>query len=148
MLDLWLAVLHHVIVFALFGIVFSEFIMVRAGMDLASVRRVGRIDAWYGILAAAILIVGFVRATQAAKGWAYYEANLYFWCKIGTFALIGILSIPPTLDFRKWRKSESPPSDSEIARARSFLTLEVLLFAPLLLFAAAMARGYGMPSTG
>ncbi len=45
----------------------------------------------------AILIVGFSRAVYAAKGWAYYSHNLLFWAKIGTFAVIGLLSIAPTM---------------------------------------------------
>ena len=37
--------------------------------------RVASVDNWYGILAVAILVVGFSRTIYAAKGWAYYQAN-------------------------------------------------------------------------
>ena len=50
-LDLVLAILHHLIVFALVAIIFVELVNVRSGMDAESARRVAAIDAWYGILA-------------------------------------------------------------------------------------------------
>jgi putative membrane protein len=104
-LDLSLAILHHFFVFALFGVLFSELVVVRRGMDGAAVARVVPIDAWYGVLAALILIVGFSRVIFAAKGWAYYAHNGFFWAKIGTFIVIGLLSVPPTLAFLKWRRA-------------------------------------------
>jgi putative membrane protein len=142
-LDLVLAILHHFFVFALFGVLFSEFVVVRRGMDAAAATRVVSIDAWYGILAALILIVGFSRAVFAAKGWAYYSHNAFFWAKIGTFLVIALLSVPPTLVFLKWRRADAPPTDQAVARARSYLWMEVALFPLLPAFAAAMARGYG-----
>jgi putative membrane protein len=51
----------------------------------------GRVDNWYGILALVIIVVGFIRATVAAKGWAYYEVNVFFWAKIVTFVVVGLL---------------------------------------------------------
>src|SRR5271165_5686009 len=81
-LDLTLAILHHFFVFALFGVLFAEFVVARRGIDAAGAARVVAIDAWYGVLAALILIVGFSRAIFAAKGWDYYEHNAFFWAKI------------------------------------------------------------------
>src|SRR5215831_9120252 len=142
-LDLVLAILHHFFIFALFGVLFSEFVVVRRGMDAAAATRVARIDVWYGVLAALILIVGFYRAIFAAKGWDYYAHNAFFWAKIGTFAVIGLLSIPPTLAFLKWRRKSVSPTHEAVARVRRYLWLEVMLFALLPAFAAVMARGYG-----
>ena len=143
-LDLTLAILHHVFVFTLFGVLFSEFLLVRRGMDAIATARIVRIDAWYGILAAVILIVGFARAVFAAKGWDYYEHNAFFWAKIGTFLVIGLLSVPPTLAFLRWRRAGVSPTDVAVARVRRYLWMEVALFPLLPAFAAAMARGYGI----
>jgi putative membrane protein len=143
-LDLILAILHHFFVFALFGVLFSEFVVVRRGMDVAAAARVVPIDAWYGALAALILIVGFSRAIFAAKGWAYYAHNAFFWAKIGTFIVIGLLSVPPTLAFLKWRRAGASPTDEAVAKVRRYLWMQVALFPLLPAFAAAMARGYGV----
>ncbi|HEY0301512.1 MAG TPA: DUF2214 family protein [Rhizomicrobium sp.] len=147
--DFHLAIAHHLLVFALAGILAFELGAVRAGMAAADIRRVARVDAWYGILAALIVAVGFARAIYAAKGWAYYSENLFFWAKMGTFVLVGLLSILPTVAFIRWRgalKNEPAfvPAPSSVATVRRFLWAEILFFALLPVFAAAMARGYGM----
>ncbi len=143
MLDLVLAVFHHLIIFALFGVLASELVIVRRGTDATALARVGAIDLWYGILAGLIIVVGFSRAVFAAKGWLYYSHNGFFWAKIGTFAVIGLLSIIPTVAFIRWRRGGIVPSDPQIASVRRILWVELVLFALLPIFAAAMARGYG-----
>ncbi len=143
MLDLVLAIAHHLLVFGLFGILFAEFMLVRRGMDKQTVARLGAIDIWYGVLAGLIIAVGFSRAIFAAKGWFYYSHNAFFWAKLATFAALGILSISPTISFIRWRRRNIVPNDAQVRRAQRFLWIEVALFAFILVFAAAMARGYG-----
>ena len=148
MTDLALAILHHLLVFALAGIIAFEIAVIRPGVTGAEITRVARVDMWYGILAGAILIVGFSRATFAAKGWAYYSHNWLFWAKLGTFALVGLLSIPPTLSLLRWRKSAHETgfevNARELRHVRGHLFAEAVLFALLPIFAAGMARGYGL----
>jgi putative membrane protein len=146
--DLLYAIVHHVLVFALAGVIAYEFAVVCPSMTAADILRVGKVDMWYGLLAGLILIVGFARAVYAAKGWAYYSHNHFFWAKIGTFALVGILSLWPTIQFIRWRgelknDQSAMPSAGAIAAARRFIWLEAILFALIPVFAAAMARGYG-----
>lgn len=147
--DLHFALGHHLLVFALAGVLAFEIGAVRTGMAGKDVLRVTRADAWYGILAAAIIAVGFSRAVFAAKGWAYYSANLFFWAKITAFAVVGLLSILPTVAYLGWRRAAQAdaafvPSDEEVARVKRILWLEASVFAFIPLFAAAMARGYGV----
>lgn len=142
MLDLWLTFGHHLIIFALFGVIVAELVMLGRVADL-DVAKLSRIDNWYGGLAGAIVIVGFSRAIFAAKGWAYYSHNAFFWAKIGTFVVIGLLSIPPTLKYLKWRRAGASPAPADVAGVKRLLYAEVALFAFLPIFAALMARGYG-----
>jgi hypothetical protein len=67
--DLFLVIVHHLLVFLLAGVLAFEVGVIRPSMKSKDVLRVARVDAWYGILAAAILVVGFSRAIYAAKGW-------------------------------------------------------------------------------
>jgi putative membrane protein len=94
-----------------------------------------------------ILITGSIRAVYAAKGWAYYSANYYFWAKIGVFLVVATLSIWPTVRFIQWRQrfraSGKLPADQTVAGVRKILWLEAFLFGLLPVFAAAMARGFG-----
>jgi len=146
--DMVLAIAHHLLVFSLAGVLAFELGAVRSGMKAKEIARVGRVDLWYGILAVLIVIVGFVRANFAAKGWAYYSHNGFFWSKIGVFALVGVLSIIPTLAFIRWRAAirkdgDYQPSDREIASVKRFLWAEAGLFLLIPAFAALMARGFG-----
>ena len=86
--DLMLAIVHHLLVFTLAGILAFEIGTVSLTMKRDEIFRVGRVDNWYGILAGVIIVVGFVRAAVAAKGWAYYEVNVFFWAKIATFVVV------------------------------------------------------------
>lgn len=143
MFDFSLAVMHHLVVFALLAVLVFELAVVRRGMDAAALALVARVDLGYGVLAVVALLVGLARAFYAAKGWDFYSHNLFFWIKLGTFVLIGILSVPPTLKFIHWRRVQHLPTDVQISAVRMFLWAELILFAVLPICAAAMARGYG-----
>jgi putative membrane protein len=143
MLDLSLAIVHHLAIFALFGVLIVEIALVERGMNKKAVVTLVKVDLWYGILAAVILIVGFCRAVFAAKGWVYYSHNAFFWAKITTFVAVGFLSVPPTLRYFQWRRLPQSPPDDEVGRVQSLLWIELGLFAFVPIFAAAMARGYG-----
>lgn len=145
--DLHLAIAHHLLIFALFGILVTEIGATRRSMTGDDINRLGSIDRWYGILALLILIVGFSRAIFAAKGWAYYAVNSFFWAKIGVFMLIALLSIWPTVQYLNWRRdfrsAGGVPDAASVLVVRRILWLQLVLFAFLPAFAAAMARGYG-----
>ena len=145
--DLHLAIAHHLLIFILFGILVSELILVRQSMTASDITRIASIDLWYGIVALLIVIVGFSRAIFAAKGWAYYSVNSFFWAKIGVFVLIALLSIWPTVKYLRWRRNLQTPSSVpdavSVSVVRRILWLEMILFPFLPAFAAAMARGYG-----
>jgi hypothetical protein len=57
--DLCLAIVHHLLVFLLAGVLAFEVGVICPSMKREDVLRVSRVDNWYGILAAAILVVGF-----------------------------------------------------------------------------------------
>jgi putative membrane protein len=104
-----------------------------------------KLDARFGGMAGLALFIGICRIVWGGKGWAFYEANPFFWAKIALFAAIGLLSVGPTVLFFRWRKAAAgdagftPPPD-ELKRARLCVGLEALLLIPLLACAAAMAR--------
>lgn len=143
MTDLILAILHHIAVFGLVAALAMEGAMLRApAIDPA---RLVRLDAVFGATAVLAVAVGVSRVIWGGKGWAFYEANPFFWAKIGLFAAIGLISILPTLAFFRWRKAAAgnagfTPPAAEVKRVRLWVGLEALLLVPLLACAAAMAR--------
>jgi putative membrane protein len=146
--DLILAIVHHLLVFVLAGVLAFEIGTISLTMRREDILRVASVDIWYSILAGVIIVVGFTRATVAAKGWAYYSVNAFFWAKLATFLVIGLLSIIPTVAIIRWRRALAvdaaftPDADS-IRNVRRYLKAEAILFLLLPVFAAAMARGYG-----
>jgi putative membrane protein len=141
MTDLLWAGAHHLLAFGIFGLLFAEFVALR-DLNEALIRRIAALDIAYGVFAVLLVLVGLCRANFAAKGWAYYSHNGFFWAKLAAFGAIGLLSIPPTMAFNRWRRRATLPDAVELRAVRMYLHIELALFLLLPLFAAAMARGY------
>jgi putative membrane protein len=145
--DLILAILHHLAIVTLIVLLAFEFALLRPGITPDNLRRVTNVDAAYGAVAGLVVVIGVSRVIWGAKGADFYLSNPWFWAKMASFVLIGLLSIPPTLALLKWRRARRQdatfhPLDGEIARLRRFVHAEVGLLALVVAFAAAMAR-YG-----
>lgn len=142
--DLLLAILHHLLVFSLAGILAAELALVRPGLSGRSVQLLGRIDGTYGGIAMAIVAVGVCRVVFGLKGWEYYVSNHAFWGKMVAFVIVGLLSIRPTMRILAWRRAgEAVVPDAEIAAVRTWIKGEIAFLALVLAFAAMMARGVG-----
>ena len=95
-----------------------------------------------------IILVGIGRVFFGLKGWEYYIYYWAFWAKMAAFAVVGLLSIRPTIRFIAWRKAAAgDPAfavpDTEIRSVRSYLHAEATVFILIPIFAAIMARGIG-----
>jgi putative membrane protein len=148
MTDLLLAILHHLLVFAVFAIFAVQMAATRPGLDASGVRRLAAIDGAYGGLALAVIVVGFCRVVFGLKGWDYYSTYWVFWAKVAAFLLVGLLSIQPTLRFQRWKKAAAGNDGytvpaAEIAYVRSWLHREGFVFVLIPILAAMMARGVG-----
>jgi len=145
MTDLWLAIVHHVLVFGLAIMLAVQATLLREGMSPEDASRLARLDIGYGASAGLIVVVGILRVIYGAKGYVYYVDNVWFWAKMATFGAIGILSVPPTLRFRAWQSARKmnaafmPPVE-EIRRLRTYLRWELRLLIGVVAFAATMAR--------
>jgi putative membrane protein len=145
----FMAFLHHLMAFTLVACVVYEFIAYRQGLTIEEARRIQRADLLYGISAGLLLIVGLLRVFFFEKGPAFYSHNPFFWLKMNTFLVVGLLSIDPTIRYLRWNKilkQNQPPeiNEKEFKRTRFILTLEVIGIAIILFAAAMMARGIGM----
>ena len=146
--DLVLAIVHHLLVFSLAGIIGAEFVLIRGDLHAATLKRLAGIDRHYGIIATLVIIVGIGRVFYGLKGWEFYVYNWMFWAKMAAFAIVGLLSIIPTIRFISWnRQAAASPGfqvpASERASVRSYVRAEAFIFLLIPVFAAAMARGYG-----
>jgi putative membrane protein len=149
MQDFLLAAFHHLAVFAMVIVLGTEMVLMRTGLDAAGVARLGRLDLVYGGLAGLVLVAGLLRVVFGAAGWEYYAGNWVFWTKMGLFALVGLISVVPTLAILRWRKRQAAepgfaPPAAEVLRHRRLIHLEAGLLLLIPIAAAAMARGIGL----
>lgn len=143
------AFLHFLAVFGIVATVFLEWQTMSRAPTCAEARRLQRCDRWYGIFALMVLVVGFLRVYCFEKGSAYYQANPYFRAKLTLFALIGLLSIYPTVRYIKWRpqtRQGAAPriGEREYAGIMFALRAELVLLLGMALCASLMARGVGL----
>jgi len=143
-----LAFLHHAAAFLLVGVLTAELVVLKGDLSPVSARSLLRIDAAYGIAAAVLLLVGFLRVFYTEKGPVYYFHSGTFLLKIGLFLIVGLLSIYPTLQFLRWRgelrAGRAPALDATVRRrVRVILHIELTLLFVIMLCAAMMARGIG-----
>lgn len=147
--DLLLAILHHLLVFSLAAVLAAEFVLLRGGLPATTISRLARIDRHYGMLAMLIILVGIGRVAYGLKGWEFYVYNWVFWAKMASFAAVGLLSIRPTMRFFAWRRQAAADPhfkvpEAELSTVRSAMRMELFFFMLIPVFAAAMARGYGL----
>lgn len=146
-LALTLAIVHHVAVFTLVGIIAAQFVLLRPGLAGARLAQLVRIDRLYGLSAMLVVIIGVLRVFYGGKGWQFYVASDMFWAKMVAFILVGLLSIQPTIALGRWNKAlkadpDFAPTPAALGKSRRFLNLEVIFLILIPIFAAAMARGY------
>lgn len=127
----------------------AQYTLIRPGMTASGLRLAASLDRAYGTSAVLLLGVGFGRVFWGAKGSPFYLSNPLFWAKVGLFATVAVLSIPPTLQLIRWTKqaemqAEFLPPMEQVRRIQWWLRAEslVVIFIPFL--AAAMARGFGL----
>lgn len=139
---------HHLAAFAIAAALVVELVSLRGELTVASARRLLNADRIYGIAAVAIILIGVARVVWFEKSPGYYLHSVPFIAKMVLFAVIGLLSIRPTLTFLSWRgalaDNRIPTLDTTAQRKlRSIVHLELVLLAVLILCAALMAKGVG-----
>lgn len=146
--DAGLSYLHFAFAFILAGALAAEAFVLRLPVDGRVARLLLRIDLFYAIAAVGVIIAGVSRVFFGVSGASYYAAQPFFWAKMATFAIIGLISIGPTRAFFKWNKQARADAtfavpEAEAKKIRRLVMIEVHLLALVPLFAALMARGIG-----
>jgi putative membrane protein len=140
--DAWLAIAHHLVVFAVLAIIVMEWGLVRPGVQGDDVQRLVRVDRVYGIVAGAVFLIGLARLQWGAKPWSFYTDNPFFWIKLASFAAVGFISIGPTRRYARWA-NEGAPDEGDVASAQRGLRWQLAVFSLIPICAALMARGIG-----
>jgi len=142
------AFLHHLAAFMLVAALAVEFILIRNELTVRTARKLQLVDMVFGMSSGVVLVVGLLRVFYFEKGASYYFHSAPFIAKLSLFAIVGLLSIYPTVEFLSWGKSlkqgRMPAlSDRKIASIRSVIHWELAGVVVILLCAALMAKGVG-----
>jgi putative membrane protein len=126
-----------------------EYMICMPGMIAGRIRLLARIDMLYMGTAILALGSGIARVIWFGKGAAFYLHNPVFYIKLALFVAVGLISIPPTLQFLRWLRAlesgaANVAADYQVLRARRHILVELILFAFIPLMATLMARGIGM----
>ncbi len=142
--EIVLRYIHFISIFAIVGSLVSEHLLLKKELSRAEIRRLSVIDAVYGCAALALLIAGLTLWLGSfGKPAVYYTKNWIFHTKITCFALIGILSIYPTVFFIRNRKGNQTDVIPVPESIFWMLRFELVLLFIIPLLAGLMAHGVG-----
>jgi putative membrane protein len=143
-LEITLRYIHFISIFAIVGTLVSEHLMLKKSMTRAEIKRLAHIDSVYGIAALTLVIAGlYLWLGSVGKPSWYYSKNWIFHTKITLFAIIGLLSIYPTVFFLRNRKGVMTETVEIPALLFFMLRIELLLLFIIPLLAGLMAHGVG-----
>ncbi len=144
------AYIHYLGFMICFGALIFERISLKPNPNKQEAISMVVADIIYGIAGIALLVSGIYRVIKFGQGAEFYTQNPIFWTKIVIFALVGSLSLYPTVTYVLWAiplsKSMLPEvSENLVSRLRLIINIELVGFASIPFFATLMARGVGLP---
>ena len=143
------AYVHYLSFMICFGALVFERISIKINPNRKEAITMVLADIVYGIAGIALLITGIYRVIKFGQGTEFYTENPLFWTKIIIFALVGSLSLYPTVTYILWAiplsKGKLPEVTSNlVTRLKIIINVELIGFALIPFFASLMARGIGL----
>lgn len=139
---------HFLTFFALTAALVVQIALLKPSPELATAKRIQRADQAYSFMSVLIIVFGLLRVFYFEKGGDYYFDNTFFWLKIALFIGVGLMSIRPTITYRRWSneiKQDIAPtfSESDSAKIRKLLHYQLMTIAAIIFCASMMAKGFG-----
>lgn len=146
-LEAVLAALHIVAILTLVVFLSSQAALCRTEwLNAAVVERLARLDAIYAASAMVLVATGLARVFFGVKGMSWYISQPMFHLKITLVVAIAIVSIFPTIAFRRWlrqlRANGGLPDAAEVARVRRLVMLQAHVIPVVAVIAVFWARGW------
>ena len=145
----FVAYIHYLSFMICFGALIYERISLRPNPNRKEAISMVVADIIYGIAGVALLVSGIYRVIKFGQGSEFYTQNPIFWTKIIIFALVGSLSLYPTITYVLWAiplsKGNLPEvTGNLVSRLRLIINVELVGFASIPFLATLMARGVGL----
>ena len=146
-LEAFLASAHLVAILALVTFMSSQAALCRIEwMSAAVVERLVRLDVIYQITVVTLLASGLARIFWGIKGSAWYWSQPLLHAKLTLVLVMLLLSIAPTLAFRRWRRAlranGSLPGAVEVRKARRLIMVQSHILPVVAVLAVFWARGW------
>ena len=143
------AYIHYLSFMLCFGALIFERISLKVDPSRKEAISMVVADIIYGIAGIALLVSGIYRVIKFGQGSDFYTENPIFWTKIIVFALVGSLSLYPTITYVLWAiplsKGTLPQvKENLVSRLRLIINIELFGFASIPFLASLMARGVGL----
>ena len=143
------AYIHYLSFMLCFGALVFERISLKVDPSRKEAISMVVADIIYGIAGIALLVSGIYRVIKFGQGSEFYTENPIFWTKIIVFALVGSLSLYPTITYVLWAiplsKGTLPKvKENLVSRLRLIINIELVGFASIPFLATLMARGVGL----
>jgi putative membrane protein len=146
-LEAALAALHLVAILTLVVFLSSQAALCRMEwLNAAVVERLVRLDIIYQTTAAVLLASGLARIFWGIKGASWYATQPMLHIKVTLFVVMLILSISPSLAFRRWRRNlranGALPGADEVNKARRLVMVQSHVLPVVAVIAVFWARGW------
>ena len=143
------AYVHYLSFMICFGALIYERVSLKSNPNRQEAISMVIADIIYGIAGIALLVSGIYRVIKFGQGSEFYTENPIFWIKIIVFALVGSLSLYPTITYVLWAiplsKGNLPKvTENLVSRLRLIINVELVGFASIPFLATLMARGVGL----
>ena len=144
-----IAYIHYLSFMLCFGALVYERISIKPDPNRQEAISMVFADIVYGIAGIALLVSGIYRVIKFGQGAEFYTQNPVFWTKIFVFALVGSLSLYPTITYVLWAiplsKGSLPKvTQNLVSRLKLIINIELVGFSLIPFFATFMARGIGL----
>ena len=146
-LEAILAALHLVAILTFVVFLSSQAALCRSEwMNAAVVERLVRLDVIYGAAALVMIGSGLARLLWGIKGVSWYVSQPLFHIKITIVVVMAILSIWPSIMFRRWRRnlqaSGALPDELEVKKVRRLVMIQSHVLPVVAVIAVFWARGW------
>jgi len=115
-------------------------------LNAAVVERLVRLDIIYQTTAAVLLASGLARIFWGIKGASWYATQPMLHIKVTLFVVMLLLSISPSLAFRRWRRNlranGALPGADEVNKARRLVMVQSHVLPVVAVIAVFWARGW------
>jgi putative membrane protein len=142
------AFLHHVAAFTVFACAVLSLVLLQFKFNLRVAKQLQYTDMVNGIAATLVLLIGMIRIFYTEKGADYYFHNVPFLAKLTLYGLASFLSIVPTFEIFRWKKTLNQGqlpvvTDTKFGQLRAVAIGQVLCILGMMLCSSLAARGIG-----